>query len=157
MESADATIAVMDQVLADHASAKRPADEDRPRRGYALDDGVELICPPLAVVIERRIERLPRLAMAAQVVRDKAMSVGEPARELREERQMRLGEPVNENDRPTVRVAPLPDRDIDAVGCLDPLLPAGGPAARSFARILLQVRHSAFPRMSRAEDSKIER
>ena len=66
MESADATIAVMDQILADHASAERPADEDRPRCGYAHDDGVELVRPAPAIVVERPIERLPRLAVSGK-------------------------------------------------------------------------------------------
>ena len=60
IDSAQRAVAVVHQVLAQHAAAERPADQHRLAQPLGGDDGVHLVGPALAVLVAGRIGRLVR-------------------------------------------------------------------------------------------------
>src|SRR5262249_13843762 len=92
-----------------------PADQHRALQSRSIDHRLHLVGPGPAVAITRRLERLFRIAMAAQIVGDYVEFLGEITVGLTHPRQIALRKAVDEDDAGPVRVAPFLRRNAQPV------------------------------------------
>ena len=103
----DLVLAVGAHVVADDEKAVGPADEHRTVETELVDDHRDVVDPQLAVGVVLGLEGRLGHAVTTQVVGDKAELVGERAVVLLCPAEMVLRPAVDEQDRRTVRRAPL--------------------------------------------------
>ena len=107
------------QVLPDHPSAHRPADQHRPLESLGREDGSDVVGPDAAAAVGLGVVRLCRGAMAAQVEGHDAAASRQLAPDLWGEAEVALREAVHQHHFGARRIAPFVDREAGAVGGAD--------------------------------------
>lgn len=91
-------IAIVFEVISDHATAVGPCDNDRSFQSCGLNDGVNLVGPRFVVLVILGIERLVRAAVPPQIVRDDVESFGQFTAGLLDPLKVALGKAMNEKN-----------------------------------------------------------
>jgi hypothetical protein len=107
VDGADAVLAVRAQVVADDEAAVGPAHEHGPVEAQLLDDGGHVVGPERAVGVVLGLQRRLGHAVAAQVVGHQPELLGQSAVVLLGPAEVALRDAVDEQDRRSVRRAPL--------------------------------------------------